>query len=54
LMSPVGESYPAGVDWDAAAAKRARALAPWQLALLFVGALGVALMLTMIVAKIVR
>ncbi|HEY3804170.1 MAG TPA: protein kinase [Kofleriaceae bacterium] len=54
LMSPVGESYPAGVDWNAAAAKRARALAPWQLALLFVGALGLALMLTMIVAKIVR
>ena len=54
LMSPVGESYPMDVDWNAAAAKRARALAPWQLALLFVGALGVALMLTMIVAKIVR
>ncbi len=54
LMSPVGESNPAGVDWDAAATRRARALAPWQLALLFVGALSVALMLTMIVAKIVR
>jgi len=54
FMSPVGESYPSGVDWEAAAAKRARALAPWQLALLFVGALGVALLLTMIVAKIFR
>jgi hypothetical protein len=54
LMSPVGESYPSGVDWHAAAAKRAHAFAPWQLALLFVGALGIALMLTMIVAKIVR
>ena len=54
LMSPVGESYPSGVDWNAAAARPARALAPWQLALLFVGALGIALMLTMIVAKIVR
>jgi eukaryotic-like serine/threonine-protein kinase len=54
FMSPVGESYPAGVDWDAAAARRARALAPWQLALLFVGALGIALLLTMMIAKIVR
>ncbi|HEY1547236.1 MAG TPA: serine/threonine-protein kinase [Kofleriaceae bacterium] len=54
LMSPVGDGYPVGVDWDAAAAKRARALAPWQLAVLFVGALGLALLLTMIIAKIAR
>jgi eukaryotic-like serine/threonine-protein kinase len=54
LMSPVGDSYPAGVDWNAAAARRARALAPWQLALLFVGALGMALLLTMMIAKIAR
>jgi serine/threonine protein kinase len=54
VMSPVGDGYPGGVDWDAAAAKRARALAPWQLAVLFVGALGLALLLTMIIAKIGR
>ena len=54
LMSPVGDAYPGGVDWDAAANKRARALAPWQLAVLFVGVLGVALLLTMIIAKIAR
>jgi eukaryotic-like serine/threonine-protein kinase len=54
MMSPVGEGYPAGVDWDAAAAKRARPLAPWQLAVLFVGVLGLALLLTMIIAKIAR
>ncbi|HEX4450241.1 MAG TPA: serine/threonine-protein kinase [Kofleriaceae bacterium] len=54
VMSPVGDGYPVGVDWDAAAAKRARALAPWQLVVLFVGALGLALLLTMIIAKIVR
>jgi eukaryotic-like serine/threonine-protein kinase len=53
VMSPVGDAYP-HVDWNAAAAKRARALAPWQLAVLFVGALGLALLLTMIIAKIAR
>src|SRR5205823_74092 len=33
VMSPVGEQFPQ-TDWDAAAAQQAKALAPWQLAVL--------------------
>jgi len=53
VMSPVGEQYP-HVDWAAAAARPAKAIPPWMLALLFVGALGLALTLTIVIAKIVR
>jgi hypothetical protein len=53
LMSPVGEHYPAQVDWSAAAAAKARAVPPWLLALLFIGAIGVALALTIAIARIV-
>src|SRR6185436_16604908 len=38
LMSPVGEHYPGQVDWSAAAAAKARAVPPWLLAILFIGA----------------
>ena len=54
VVSPVGPQYDAAVDWEAAAAKRAKAVPPWQLALLFVGAMGVALLLTLVVARIVQ
>jgi hypothetical protein len=54
LMSPVGDQFPQQIDWAAAAARPAKALSPWMLALLFVGALGIALMVTIIVAKIIR
>ena len=54
VMSPVGDHFGQQVDWDAAAARTAKALAPWQLVLLFVGALGVALMVTIVIAKIIR
>ena len=54
VMSPVGEHFGQQVDWAAAAARPAKALPPWMLALLFVGALGVALMITIIIAKIIR
>lgn len=54
LMSPVGQHYPERVDWGAAAAGRARALPPWMLAVLFVGAIGIALALTIIVARLIR
>ncbi|HEX3475415.1 MAG TPA: protein kinase [Kofleriaceae bacterium] len=54
LMSPVGQYYPEHVDWNAAAAGRARALPPWLLAVLFVGAIGIALALTIIVARLIR
>jgi serine/threonine-protein kinase len=54
MMSPVGQHYPEHVDWDAAAAARARAVPPWLLAVLFVAALGIALALTIVIAKLLR
>ncbi len=53
LASPVGQYYGDQVDWAAAAAAPARAIPPWKLALLFVGALGIALLLTIVIAKLV-
>ena len=53
LMSPVGHQYP-DRDWDAAAAMPARALPPWMLAILFVGAIAIALTLTIVIARIAR
>jgi hypothetical protein len=53
VMSPVGENYPA-VDWAEAAAVRVRVVPPWMLALLFVGALVGALVVTILIAKIIR
>jgi len=54
LMSPVGQQYPQQVNWAEAAAMPARALPPWMMIALFVAAIGVALVLTIIVAKILR
>jgi hypothetical protein len=54
LMSPVGQQYPDQVDWGAAAASRTRAVPPWLLAVLFIGTLGVALAITIVIAKIIR
>jgi eukaryotic-like serine/threonine-protein kinase len=54
LMSPVGQHYAEPVDWSAAAAGRARAIPPWMLAVLFVGAIGIALALTIVVARLIR
>jgi hypothetical protein len=54
LMSPVGQQYPENVDWGVAAAARARAVPPWLLAVLFVGALGIALALTVVIARLIR
>ncbi|NVB82717.1 MAG: protein kinase [Kofleriaceae bacterium] len=51
LMSPVGEHYPQ-TDWERAAAQPAKALPPWMLAALFAAALGGALLLTFLIAKI--
>jgi hypothetical protein len=53
-MSPVGQQYPENVDWGSWAASRARAVPPWLLAALFVGAIGVALALTVVVARLIR
>lgn len=52
LMSPVGSGFP-GVNWSAAAARPARALPWWLLALVFVAVVGLALGLTFVVAKAV-
>jgi serine/threonine-protein kinase len=54
LMSPVGQYYPEHVDWDAAASSPARAVPPWLLVILFVAALGVALALTIVIARLLR
>jgi hypothetical protein len=52
LMSPVGDQYPSVIDWSAAAAQPAKAMPPWKLALLFVAAIGVALGLTIVIARL--
>jgi hypothetical protein len=54
VVSPVGEQFPHPIDWSAAAARPAKAIPPWLLGVLFVGALGIALMVTIIIAKIVH
>ena len=54
LMSPVGQQYPEHVDWAAMAARRARAVTTWRLAALFVGAIGIALLLTVLVARLIH
>jgi tRNA A-37 threonylcarbamoyl transferase component Bud32 len=53
MMSPVGPSYPQQ-DWDAAAAKPAKAVPPWMFAILFVVGFGLALALTILIAKAVH
>ncbi|HEY4242844.1 MAG TPA: protein kinase [Kofleriaceae bacterium] len=52
LMSPVGAQYPDQVDWAAAAAAPARAVPAWLLALIFIGAIGIALGLTIVIARL--
>ena len=52
LMSPVGQQYPQQVNWAEAAGMPARAMPPWMLALVFVGAITAALIITVIIAKI--
>ncbi len=54
LASPVGNQYGEQVDWAAAAAAPARAIPLWMLAVIFLGAIGVALTITIIIARIVR
>ncbi len=56
LASPVGHQYPmqSERDWATLAALPARALPPWMLALIFVGAIGVALVITIVIARLVR
>ncbi len=53
LASPVGSKYPAQ-DWDAAAAKPAKAVPPWMFAILFVLGFGAALAITILIAKAVH
>jgi hypothetical protein len=50
LMSPVGPNYPQQ-DWEIAAAKPAKAVPPWMFAVLFVVGFGIALALTIAIAK---
>jgi len=54
LASPVGAQYGGDVDWSQAAAMPARAIPPWMLGVIFVAAIGVALAITIIIAKLVR
>jgi hypothetical protein len=53
VMSPVGQQYPQ-MDWNAAAAMPARALPKWVLVMLFVGAIGLALTITIVFARLLR
>jgi hypothetical protein len=54
MASPVGQQYPGQVDWGTAAGAPARAMPPWMLAVLFIGALGGALLITILIASAVR
>ncbi|MDX2091943.1 MAG: protein kinase [Kofleriaceae bacterium] len=54
LMSPVGQHYTQQVDWAQAAAAPARALPPWMMIALFVAAIGIALAVTIAIAKGLR
>ncbi|HEU0037187.1 MAG TPA: serine/threonine-protein kinase [Kofleriaceae bacterium] len=54
MASPVGPRYGDQVDWAAAAAAPARAIPPWMLAVLFVLAIGVALGITIVIARLAR
>jgi serine/threonine protein kinase len=54
LASPIGGQYGNDVDWNKAAAMPARAIPPWMLGVIFVAAIGVALVITIIIAKLVR
>ena len=54
LASPVGQHYGDNVDWAAAAAAPAKAIPPWKLALMFIGAIGVALLITILIARAAR
>jgi len=50
VASPVGQNFGGDIDWAAAAAAPARAVPPWKLAVLFLGALGAALLVTLLIA----
>ncbi len=56
LASPVGAGYPMQGDqaWADAAALPARALPPWKLAILFLCAIAGALVITIVIAKLIR
>jgi len=54
LMSPGTPPYFGPGPWAAATFSRVRAAPPWLLALLFVGALGIALALTIVIARMFR
>jgi hypothetical protein len=54
VASPVGGQYGGKVDWAQAAALPARAIPPWMLGVIFVAAIGIALTITIIIAKLVR
>ncbi|HEY0193567.1 MAG TPA: hypothetical protein VGC42_20765 [Kofleriaceae bacterium] len=53
MMSPVGPQYGNRVDWTAAASAKIRVMPPWLLAILFIAALGLALTLTIVIARLV-
>jgi serine/threonine-protein kinase len=53
VLSPVGDHYPQ-TDWASAAARPAKAIPPWMLAALFMGALFAALLVTIVIAKLIR
>ena len=52
-MTPGGDPQP-NADWTTAAALPVKAVPPWKLAVFFIGALGVALTLTIMLARMLR
>ena len=54
LMSPVGSQFCQAVDWEAAAARPLRVLPGWLLGALFIGAIGLALTITIVIARLAR
>jgi len=54
MMPPGAPPYLGPVPWGAATFSRVRAAPPWFLAVLFVGALGLALALTIAIARMIR
>ncbi len=54
LMSPVGPQYGQQVDWEQAAGVRTRALPTWVMIALFIGAIGLALTVTLVLARMMR
>jgi hypothetical protein len=53
-MGGPGGPHPGGMDWSGAPQTPGRGMPPWMLAVLFIGALGGALLITILIAQAMR